>query len=65
MGTLFLRALGYETREDIIRCFYKTEKVSVGGERAKQDKLVGRVLASAVFVTTEEGEEKKLRNNFV
>ncbi len=60
LGTLFLRALGYETREEIIRCFYKTETVTVSDNRAKQDRLVGRVLASAVFITTEEGEEKKL-----
>ncbi len=60
LGTLFLRALGYETREDIIRCFYKTETVKVSDSRSKQDKLVGRVLASAVYIAGEDGEQKKL-----
>ena len=34
LGTLFLRALGYETREDIIRCFYKIGTVKVSDDRA-------------------------------
>ena len=29
LGTIFLRALGYSTREEIIRAFYEVEKVSV------------------------------------
>ena len=32
LGTIFLRALGYNTREEIIRCFYDTEKVEVKTE---------------------------------
>ena len=60
LGTLFLRALGYETREDIIDCFYASKKVKVHTDRAKQEKLVGRVLARAVFITGEDGEKKKL-----
>ena len=60
LGTLFLRALGYETREDIIRCFYKVEKMKVSDDRAKRDKMVGRVLASAVFIKAEDGSQKKL-----
>ena len=60
LGTLFLRALGYETREEIIDCFYVSKKVKVSADRAKQDKLVGRVLARNVFITGEDGEQKKL-----
>ena len=60
LGTLFLRALGYETREEIIDCFYVSKKVKVSTDRAKQDKLVGRVLARNVFITGEDGEQKKL-----
>ena len=60
LGTLFLRALGYKTREEIIRCFYKTCVVDVVDDRAQRDKLVGKILATAVFITTEEGEQKKL-----
>jgi DNA-directed RNA polymerase subunit beta len=60
LGTLFLRALGYETREDIIRCFYKIEDVKIGNEKTARDRLVGKVLASAVFIKDEEGNERKL-----
>ena len=55
LGTIFLRALGYSTREEIIRCFYQTETVAVN-ENSK-DSLVDKVLASAVIV--KEGEEEK------
>ncbi len=60
LGTLFLRALGYETREQIIRCFYEVETVPLTSDRSVHDKLIGRVLASAVYITTEDGEQKKL-----
>jgi len=59
LGTMFLRALGFETREDIIAAFYKTEKVAIGAERAQKDKAVSRVLAKAVRVD-QNGEKKKL-----
>ena len=57
LGTIFLRALGYSSREEIIRCFYETENVEVN-ENSK-DSLVDKVLASAVIVK-EGDEEKKL-----
>ena len=58
LGTIFLRALGYSTREEIIRCFYKTEMVKV--EKENKESLVDRVLASAVKIKDENGEEKVL-----
>ncbi|MCI1209138.1 MAG: DNA-directed RNA polymerase subunit beta [Treponema sp.] len=61
LGTVFLRALGYNSREDIIRCFYVTENVKVADTREIKDSLVDRVLASAVMIRDEEsGEDKKL-----
>ncbi len=60
LGTLFLRALGFETREDIIRCFYATTTEKVSEDRNRREKLVGKVLASAVYVKDEAGEQKKL-----
>ena len=57
LGTIFLRALGYSTREEIIRCFYQTENVAVSEE--VKDSLVDKVLASAVIVKDGD-EEKKL-----
>ena len=57
LGTIFLRALGFSTREEIIDQFYKTEAVAV--DAAKKEELVDKVLARAVKVT-EDGEEKTL-----
>ena len=62
LGTVFLRALGYSTREEIIRCFYDVEDVSVGADAASKDKLVDKVLASAVILKDENGEEQRLFN---
>lgn len=60
LGTLFLRALGFETREEIIKCFYKIKKEKVSSDRNKRDNLVGTILATAVFIKDEAGEDKKL-----
>ena len=60
LGTLFLRALGYETREDIISLCYETTKISFSDDREEKENLVGKVLAKAVYITDEEGNEKKL-----
>ena len=62
LGTIFLRALGYNTREEIIRCFYVTEDVAVKDETEVRESLVDRVLASAVIIKDENGEEKRLFN---
>jgi len=61
LGTIFLRALGYSTREEIIRCFYKVEDVDVVDSQKGRDLLVDKVLASPVIVKdADSGEEKKL-----
>lgn len=62
LGTMFLRALGYSTREEIIRCFYAVEKATVSDNADVREVLVDRVLASAVIVTDENGNEKRLFN---
>ena len=59
LGTVFLRALGYSTREEIISCFYKTETVKISSSAEKREELVGKVLASPVMINS-DGEEKKL-----
>ena len=61
LGTMFLRALGIGTREEIIRCFYDVESVKVGSTPEEKKALVGKVLADAVFVADNDtGETKKL-----
>ncbi len=62
LGTIFLRALGYSTREEIIRCFYDVEDVEVKNEVSVKDALVDKVLADAVIIKDENGEEKRLFN---
>jgi len=63
LGTIFLRALGYTTREQIIRCFYTTEDLPVKNDNASRERLVDTVLASAVILKdTDSGEEKRLFN---
>ena len=58
LGTIFLRALGLSTREEIINQFYETETVAV--DAAKKEELVDKVLARAVKIKNEDGEEKVL-----
>jgi DNA-directed RNA polymerase subunit beta len=59
LGTLFLRALGFDTREQIIDLFYETTTMKVSDQRDEMEKLNGQVLSRAVFITEEspEGEE--------
>ncbi|MCQ2596630.1 MAG: DNA-directed RNA polymerase subunit beta [Treponema sp.] len=59
LGTIFLRALGYSTREEIIRCFYETETVDVKDNQKCRDGLVDRVLADAIIIKDAETEEEK------
>ena len=59
---MFLRALGYNTREEIIRCFYAVEKATVSDNAEVREGLVDRVLASAVIINDENGNEKRLFN---
>ena len=59
LGTLFLRALGYETREDIIKAFYDVEKVEVENTEEGKESLIGKVLAKAVFAKDLESDEEK------
>ncbi len=60
LGTLFLRALGYDTRERIIDLFYRTRAVTIGESREDKEALVGKVFARGVYVTGEDGAERKL-----
>ncbi|MFP3043248.1 DNA-directed RNA polymerase subunit beta [Treponema primitia] len=56
LGTIFLRALGYESREDVIRAFYKTEVLDVKDDRETREHFSGKILAKAVVVDGVEGE---------
>ncbi len=61
LGTIFLRALGFESREEIIKIFYKTETVPVKNSNSVREALVNKVLSKAIYVTDKDsGENKKL-----
>ncbi|MGL1890763.1 MAG: DNA-directed RNA polymerase subunit beta [Spirochaetaceae bacterium] len=57
LGSLFLRALGFKNREQIIEHFFVTESVKVT-KKSKED-LINRYFAKAVF-GQKDGEDKKL-----
>ncbi len=58
LGTLFLRAIGYDTREKIIAAFYATKTVELN-DSTKMD-LDGMFLAKDIYVTAEDGENHKI-----
>jgi len=57
--TMFLRALGYDTRPKIIELFYKIETIAISDSREDKSKLVGRVFAKDVFIE-KDGTQKKI-----
>ncbi|KGE70696.1 DNA-directed RNA polymerase subunit beta [Spirochaeta lutea] len=59
LGTLFLRALGFDTREKIINLFYKTAKTVIEDSREYKESITGRVFGKNVFVE-QDGEQRKL-----
>ncbi len=58
LGTMFLRAIGLDSREEIIANFYKIEKLQLTEERSRREAAVGRVLAKAIWIE-QDGERKK------
>ncbi|MDR2481356.1 MAG: DNA-directed RNA polymerase subunit beta [Spirochaetaceae bacterium] len=56
LGTIFLRALGFSSREEIIKAFYKTETVKIHDDAATRDTLTGRVLACPVWINVSPEE---------
>ncbi len=59
LGTMFLRALGYQTREDIIRAFYVSQSIEIGLLRDQKEEAINRILAKPVYAEL-NGEKKCL-----
>ncbi|SLM17833.1 DNA-directed RNA polymerase subunit beta [uncultured spirochete] len=59
LGTMFLRAIGFQSREEIIAAFYTTKEVILSENQAEKDALVGKILAKAVYIEL-DGEQKRL-----
>ncbi len=60
LGTVFLRALGFDSREKIINLFYEKKKVKLTGKRDKDESIVGSILTEPVWVEQKDGVKKKL-----
>ncbi len=58
LGTLFLRALGFDTREKIIDVFYKRKTIIIS-DKTQKDEVAGVYLARNVLSEI-EGESKKI-----
>jgi DNA-directed RNA polymerase subunit beta len=63
LGTIFLRALGYDSREEIIKAFYTTETFKIKDDRETREKVSGRVLAAPVWVTDNAAEQTDQKND--
>ena len=59
LGTLFLRAIGLGSREDIIEAFYKSKTLELSEGQENKEEFVGKALAKAVYIDV-DGEQKKL-----
>ncbi|MDR0525035.1 MAG: DNA-directed RNA polymerase subunit beta, partial [Spirochaetaceae bacterium] len=62
LGTIFLRALGFESREEIIKAFYKVDTLEVIDDSETRERFDRRILAESVWIDSKEAEEgrKKL-----
>ncbi len=49
LATLLLRAIGFQSRDEIIKLFYKTKKVSISDEVIARGDLNGKYTAKAYF----------------
>ena len=63
LGSIFLRTLGFTTREDIIAAFYKTAVLVIKDDRETKEKISGKVLAKSIWLEdtaeTEAGQAGK------
>ncbi|MDR0463895.1 MAG: DNA-directed RNA polymerase subunit beta [Treponema sp.] len=62
LGTIFLRTLGFSTREEIINAFYVTETLKIKDDRETKEKISGKILAQSIYIKDEnnKGEERQL-----
>ncbi|GMO55853.1 MAG: DNA-directed RNA polymerase subunit beta [Termitinemataceae bacterium] len=57
LGTIFLRALGFKDREEIIKAFYKVKKMEIKDVEKCREEITGRVLAAPVWVDNPAKDE--------
>ncbi len=64
LGTLFLRAIGINTREKIIEAFYKSKKVKLVNDDEHKSALEGQYPAKDIFIEVEENGKKIKKKEF-
>ncbi len=64
LGTLFLRAIGIDTREKIIDAFYETKTVKIEDTDEGKKALEGAYPAKDIFVEIDEGGKKLRKKEF-
>ncbi|MCL2411282.1 MAG: DNA-directed RNA polymerase subunit beta, partial [Treponema sp.] len=50
LGTIFLRTLGFSTREDIISAFYTSDTLKIKDDRETKEKISGKILAKQITI---------------
>ncbi|HAF86128.1 MAG TPA: DNA-directed RNA polymerase subunit beta, partial [Sphaerochaeta sp.] len=61
LGTLFLRAIGFDTREKIIEQFYKGEMVDITDDSDLKSSLENRYLYKDIYAVVDKEHKKVLR----
>ena len=60
LGTIFLRTLGFTSREDIISAFYVTNTLKIKDDRETKENISGKALAKSIWIKDAEGGQKQL-----
>ena len=61
LATIFLRALGFDSRERIIELFYQTKAIAIDDSGEVKEALIGSVLSKAVYRSDGEAQKKLYR----
>ena len=61
LATVFLRALGFDSRERIIELFYQTKSITIDDSGETKEALIGSVLSKAVYRSDGEVQKKLYR----
>ena len=61
LATIFLRALGFDSRERIIELFYQTKSITIDDSGEAKEALIGSVFSKAVYRSDGEVQKKLYR----
>ena len=61
LATIFLRALGFDSRERIIELFHQTKAITIDDSAETKEALIGSVFSKAVYRSDGEAQKKLYR----